>query len=79
MENKEMIKIWEEAGEAFIKVSEILKEGYQKSFWFRCWIKWDNFKFIIKEFFKKPLPNYIGYIIFWIKNPRLRKIATWRK
>lgn len=81
MENKEikkMVKTWEELGKAFEKASELLKEGYQKSFWFRCWVRWDNFRFIIGKFFKDILPNFIGYIIYKIKHPK-HSFVVWRK
>ena len=61
------------------KVGKEYEIVYKRSFLFRCWIKWDNLVFTIKHFFKETLTNFTGYIIFWIFNPKLRKIATWRK
>ena len=69
MKNEEMAKTWEEMGETMKKVGEILREGYKNSFWFRCWVRWDNLVFSIKHFFKKTLPNFTGYMIYRIKHP----------
>ena len=74
MNNEEMVKIWEEAGKVMSEFGKLQKEWYQKSFGFRCWVRWDNFVF----FLRKDLPNFIGYVIYRIKHPR-HSFVTWRE
>ena len=56
-------KDWIEAGETISEFAKLQKELYQKSFWFRCWVRWDNFIF----FLRKDLPNFTKYMIYKIK------------
>jgi len=72
--SKNLCKAIEETGEAMSQFTKLQKEWYQKSFWFRCWVRWDNFIF----FFKRDLPNYVRYVIYRIKHPK-HSFMTWRR
>ena len=62
-------KDWEKAGESIKQFNEAILNIYNESRLFRCLIRWDNFKFDVRQFFKDTLPLWIRFRIHKMKNP----------
>jgi len=62
--------VMEDLSMSIKKFNNLLQGYYKESAYFRWLIRWENFKFDLRRFFKKVLPEHTKYIIYRIKNPK---------